>query len=346
MHRMEEMHPPLGIYHPSQDLPVVVQPNKDHESTTSSVRSHWIPDYSVPPRTAHTYKTPPDDGILLGQTVQVLVTTTQDQSDQQTSLLETIKRVTSAVEQQVILSGTCAEHTIIQSNNLFQEFIKSQNKRNLDPALMSLPMFTGEDSTQCIDWITRIKNICIQSGCSLCQELINKAGIVVQNYLTSLDATLSEKEMVEKILQHFSDIPTTTQAIKKLKTLRQGENESILAYNQRYKILAEQVEGRPINEVQSAVAIEMYLGTIITLLRKNIKGNLFWNSKHAQKNLGEAMKKSEELYVKHLYSSVSDFDEDGGKRKENEVTINEVKYQERRDFKRQRFDNKHKKSNY
>ena len=88
------------------------------------------------------------------------------------------------------------------------------------------------------------------------------------------------------------------------------------------------MEGRPINEVQSAISMEMYIGTIITLLRKNNKGNSFWNSKHAQKNLGEAMKKSEELYVKHLYSSVSDFDEDGGKRKENEVTINEVKYQE------------------
>ena len=82
---------------------------------------------------------------------------------------------------------------------------------------MSIPTFTGEDSTQCLDWITRIKNICIQSGCSLCQELINKAGIVVQNYLTSLDATLSEKDMEEKILQHFSDIPTTTQVIGKLR---------------------------------------------------------------------------------------------------------------------------------
>ena len=50
MHRMEEeTHPPLGIYHPSQDPPLVVQPNKDHELTASSVRGHWIPDFSVPP---------------------------------------------------------------------------------------------------------------------------------------------------------------------------------------------------------------------------------------------------------------------------------------------------------
>ena len=121
---------------------------------------------------------------------------------------------------------------------------------------------------------------------------------------------LSEKEMEERILQHFSDIPTTTQAIEKLKSLRQGETESILAYNQRYKVLAEQVEGGPIREVQSVVAMEMYLGTIIAPLRKSIKDNLFWNSKHAPKNLGEAMKKSEELYVKHLYSSGTDHDED------------------------------------
>ena len=150
--------------------------------------------------------------------------------------------------------------------------------------------------------------------------------------------------MEEKILQHFSDIPTTTQAIEKLKSLKQGENESILAYNQRYKILAERVEGRPISKVQSAVAIEMYLGTIIAPLRKNIKDNLFWNSKHAPRNLGEAMKKSEELYIKHLYSSASDFDEDS--RKQNEVTINEVSHGDRQDFRRPRYDDKCKKLNY
>ena len=84
---------------------------------------------------------------------------------------------------------------------------------------MSIYMFIGDDSSQCLDWITRIKNVCLQSGCSLRHELINKAGTVVQNYLTSLDPTLSEKEMEEKILQHFSDIPTMTQAIEKLKSL-------------------------------------------------------------------------------------------------------------------------------
>ena len=56
--------------------------------------------------------------------------------------------------------------------------------------------------------------------------------------------------------------------------------------------------------------MEMYLGTIIGPLRRSIKNNLFWNSKHAPKNLGEAMKKSEELYVKHLYSNVTEEEEE------------------------------------
>ena len=158
--------------------------------------------------------------------------------------------------------------------------------------------------------------------------------------------TLSEKEMAEKILQHFSDILTTTQAIRKLKSLRLGQNELILAYNMTYKVLAERVEGKPIQEVQSAVAMEMYLGNIIAPLRRNIKENLFWNSKHAPKNLGEAMKKSEELYVKHLYSLVADQEDDYVNKRQQEVVINEVNYGERRDFRRLRYDDKHEKLNY
>ena len=292
MHTMEETHPTLEGYHNNQ-------PNKMQELMPSLTRSYQIPDYSVPPPSTQAYKSPPDDSLLPGQQNQGMTTTPNTQGDMNNSLLETIRRVTSAVEQQVILSGARAEHSIIQSNNLFQELVKGLNRRDLDPALMSVPTFTGDDNSQCLDWITRIKNVCVQSSCSLCQELINKAGIVVQNYITSLDTAMPEKEMEEKILQHFSDIPMMTQAIDKLKSLRQGENES----NQRYKVLAERVEGRLIQEVQSAVAMEMYLGTIIAPLRRNIKNNLFWNSKHAPKNLGEAMNKSEELYVKHLYSS-------------------------------------------
>ena len=159
---------------------------------------------------------------------------------------------------------------------------------------------------------------------------------MIQNFLSSLDTNITENDLVEKILQMFSDVPMTTQAIKKLKELQQGETESILAHNQRYKTLVERVEGKPIEQITSPVVMEMYLGTIITPLKKSIKNSLFWNSKHAPNTVREAMSKAQQLYVKHLYSAGEDQDADQ-KRPVEDVVINKIsrkfenKYRGRRD---------------
>ena len=58
------------------------------------------------------------------------------------------------------------------------------------------------------------------------------------------------------------------------------------------------------------------------------------------------MKKSEELYVKHLYSSATEQEEEYANKKQQEVVINEVNYRERRDHRRPRYKEKHEKSNY
>ena len=92
--------------------------------------------------------------------------------------------------------------------------------------------------------------------------------------------------------------------------------------------------------------MEMYLGTIIGPLGRNIKDNLFWNSKHTPKNLGKAMKKSEELYFKHLYSSATDKEEKYANKKQQEVVINEVNYGEQRDQRRPRYEEKCEQLNY
>ena len=71
--------------------------------------------------------------------------------------------------------------------------IKAQEKRDLGPALLAIPTFMGEpaDRSQCIDWVSRVKNICEQSGHSFCQELINKSGILVQNFIRSLSVQIT-----------------------------------------------------------------------------------------------------------------------------------------------------------
>ena len=200
----------------------------------------------------------------------------------------------------------------------------------MNPALTDIPTFSGDKPEKCLEWITRIRNVCRQSGHSFQQELMNKSGLVVQNFLAMLDMDITEDDLVERILQMFSDIPTTTQAIAKLKVLHQGENESILAYNQRYRTLVEHVEGRLIEQITSPVLMEMYLGTIIPPLRKSIKNSLFWNSKHAPRTVGEAMAKAQQLYVKHLYATGEDQEDESNKPTED-VVINEIsrKYESR-----------------
>ena len=315
-------------------LPVVVEPAKQGNSTSWSTHSFNIPtmqqdtsrqqckgfpDFTVPP-----------------PTVQTPTPSTMHSDREESAILRVIEKMTDTMDQQMRLSATRADYNIQQNTKMMDQFIRAQDRRDLDPALMDIPTFTGEEPEKCLEWITRIKNVCRQSGRSFQQELTNKSGLVVQNFLSSLDVNISENDLIEKMLQMFSDVPTTTQAIKKLKEMRQGESESILAYNQRYKTLVERVEGKPIELITSPVAMEMYLGTIIPPICKSIKNSIFWGSKHAPNTVGEAMTKAQQLHVKHLYSTGTEADEDQTKPVED-VVINEIsqkfedKYKSRRD---------------
>ena len=95
-------------------------------------------------------------------------------------ILKSIQSITEVMQQQLLLNSKTTEQGIVQTASLFQEMIKAQEKRDLDPVL---PTFSGEakDRPQCFDWVSRVKNVCDQSGRSFRQELINKSGILAQN---------------------------------------------------------------------------------------------------------------------------------------------------------------------
>ena len=133
-------------------------------------------------------------------------------------ILKSIQSIMEVMQQQLLLNSKMTEQGIMQTASLFQEMIKAQEKRDLDPALLAIPTFSGEakDRPQCLDWVSRVKNVCDQSGCSFRQKLINKAGILVQNFIRSLNENNTNNELTEKILQFFSDVPMTSHALNKL----------------------------------------------------------------------------------------------------------------------------------
>ena len=133
-------------------------------------------------------------------------------------ILKSIQSITEVMQQQLLLNSKTTKQGIVQTASLFQEMIKAQEKRDLDPALLAIPTFSGEasDIPQRLDWVSRVKNVCDQSGCSFCQELINKSGILVQNFIRSLNERITNNKLTVKILQFFSDVPTTSHALNKL----------------------------------------------------------------------------------------------------------------------------------
>ena len=187
--------------------------------------------------------------------------------------------------------------------------------------------------------MSRVKNVCDQSGRSFRQELINKSGILVQNFIRSLSENITNKELTEKILQFFSDVPTTSHTLNKLRLIRQGAEEPIVNYNQCYQNLVERVEGCQLDSIRSTVAMELYLGSIIEPIRKSIRNTLYFNSKHAPKTLGEAMQKAQDLHIKHLY--VIGEDQDSMTSSNDvlpEITVNEVTSREGRGWYRNKRD--------
>ena len=337
--RVKSMNNEEGNYNTKS--PLVVEPMKNGNTMGWSTNSFNLPDLQQNTPTRQQCKGFPDLTVppppLPSQTHSPGSNDNKNKGMDDT-ILRVIEKMTNTMEQQMLLNARRSEYNMTQNTKMMDQFIKAQDRRDLDPALMDIPTFSGDKPEKCLEWITRIRNVCRQSGRSFQQELTNKSGLVVQNFLTMLDMDIAEDDLVEQILQMFSDIPTTTQAIVKLKALRQGENESILAYNQQYRTLVERVEGRPIEQITSLVAMEMYLGTIIPPLRKSIKNNLFWNSKHAPQTVGEAMAKAQQLYVKHLYATGEDQEDESNKPTED-VVINEIsrKYENRYRGRRDEF---------
>ena len=89
------------------------------------------------------------------------------------------------------------------------------------------------------------------------------------------------------------------------------------------------MEKKAVEKIDSYVELEQYLGSIIFPTRKSIRNNIYWKSKHAPKTLGEAMKKAEELFMKHIYATEGQIENVQNTSPSVEVTINEVNSMQR-----------------
>ena len=86
------------------------------------------------------------------------------------AMLDCICQLQLTVQQHVLTNSKQAEYHMSQNADLFTEMARGQKRRDLDPAVMAIPTFTGQEPEKCLDWINRIRNICNQAGRSLHQD--------------------------------------------------------------------------------------------------------------------------------------------------------------------------------
>ena len=205
----ENFHQELQTYPVSRD-PMTVQPTGLDNVSSSALLDLPNINTNLPPPLL------PNPSPIHHQINQMEVTNLGQVMNSE--ILRSIQSITEVMQQQLLLNSKTTEQGIVQTASLFQEMIKAQEKRDLDPALLAIPMFSGEATgrPQYLDWVSRFKNVCDQSGHSFHQELINKSGILVQNFIRSLNEKITNNELTEKILQFFSDVPMTSHALIKL----------------------------------------------------------------------------------------------------------------------------------
>ena len=137
--------------------PVVVEPTKPGNTTSWSTHSFNIPnpqqdtsrqqckgypDFTVPPPTIQTPTTTPS-------------TPQTPCKQEESAILRVIEKMTETMDQQMKLSATRADYNMQQNTKMMEQFIRAQDRRDLDPALMDIPTFTGQEPEKCLEWITR-----------------------------------------------------------------------------------------------------------------------------------------------------------------------------------------------
>ena len=58
-------------------------------------------------------------------------------------ILKSIQSITEVMQQQLLLNSKTTKQGIVQTASLFQEMIKAQEKRDLEPALLAIPTFSN-----------------------------------------------------------------------------------------------------------------------------------------------------------------------------------------------------------
>ena len=159
------------------------------------------------------------------------------------------------------ISNNDTNLSILEQNQtiLTQLLQKNQQKENdagqakeRKNRLKRIKSFDGNNKGDCITWVDQTESVAKELSIPLRQAMMETAEGSVYNVLSSL-GRVSDKDLVDHMIEAFSDIPTQEDAIDKLRTLRR-KDEALIAFNATYAAIHRRAYScEPNSQVREAV---------------------------------------------------------------------------------------------
>ena len=130
---------------------------------------------------------------------------------------------------------TSIQNTSMQSSNdLLQTKIELDAKTKTRKYRMKkIANYDGTNRECCLTWLEHNRTAAKDVGISLREALLDTAHGTVYEVISATDSNMSDRELTQHVLETFSDIQTSEDAIRKLKLVRRGV-EPLVTYNNKY----------------------------------------------------------------------------------------------------------------
>ena len=158
-------------------------------------------------------------------------------------------------------SNTNANLSMLEHNQtiLTELLVKNQQKENetglikdRKDRLRRIKCFDGNNKSDCITWVDQTESVAKELSIPLRRAMMETAEGSVYNVLSSL-GRVSDKDLVDHMIEAFSDIPTQEDAIDKLRTLRR-KDEALIAFNATYTAIHRRANScEPHSQVRESV---------------------------------------------------------------------------------------------
>ena len=146
--------------------------------------------------------------------------------------------------------------------------------------MKNIKIFDSTNKAECITWLSQIEAAARFSNKPFGELICQSMAPAMLHELSELSATASEEDIKDTILTNYSDIPSTTEAAKRLQNMQTTPTEPLVTFNHRYEAIHRVAFGLAPNEQYNKTIIVEYAKKLPQnardkLLRKIAKKNSY-----------------------------------------------------------------------